>query len=670
MKVLDFISAFWRALSVLNRNRNRNPNLNLNLNLRPASKQKIKIRSKIKSRTRALTYAAFCAMLCVCLPLFGQRPPGSSLQNNFQYAHYVDTPTGKVLEMIVSAREEHSGAGRDESVVTLFEVTSLRNGLTNLTAQGPECHVLPNSFWDAGHIEMFTPSTNVFVQGEGFYFSDSNHVMFISNNVETRILRTLLKSPMLGSQQTNAQPGASQTILIHSRRCQFDAGSNRAEYFGNVHVIDPQMDVTADYLFVQLSTNGGIENILARQNVVITTTNKGRATGAVARYYVAGTNAIMVLTEDAAWRNGDQEARAEQFTYDSSRHVLWATNHVRVRWPNATPTAAQRQAGESPRIGASGSRLLFSDDAMMQMPLTNGPVESMIANGNVIIVNQADQSRSTADHAVYSRTDDRFELTGSPVWWNDRVKIHGQSFVAEVTNQIYHARGDATFETAPGSNQWLVITSTNIDFQTNLAVFREDVAVRLSENGALRDSLDCDVLNVEMLRNEVATAIAHGHVRGKTAPDRAGTVKTIACETLTAHRSPTTLLMKDLEARDHAVITEFGLTTNAPQNRLTADLVTADFFATTNQIERAAAEGDVVLDQIKPTQSIHATSSRADYTATNDQVKLSGAPLATTDKFVISNADYLIWQPKTNRFGAFGWYKIVPVAPKIGHPSS
>jgi hypothetical protein len=190
------------------------------------------------------------------------------------------------------------------------------------------------------------------------------------------------------------------------------------------------------------------------------------------------------------------------------------------------------------------------------------------------------------------------------------------------------------------------------------------------ENGALRDTLDCDLLNVELVSNEVATAIAHGNVRGETAPDRTGNVKTIACEALIGHRSPTTLLMKDLEASNHVVITQFGNSTNAPRNKLTAESVTADFFATTNQIEKAVAEHDVILEQTKPFQSIHATAARADYTATNDQVKLTGAPLAITDSYVISDADYLIWQPKTNRFRAFGWYKIIPTTPKIGHPSS
>jgi lipopolysaccharide export system protein LptA len=620
----------------------------------------------------ALRPAAFCLTLWVCLPLLAQVPPEARLANNPSLVRYTVTPTGKkVLEMVLSGNHS-TQLTKEESLVTSFEMISFRNGQTNLTARGPECHLLSNVAWDAGHIELFTPTTNVFVQGDGFFFMETNHVLVVSNNVETRVQRALLKSPLLGSQRTNAPTGPPQIIRIFSRRCRFDYGSNHAEYFGDVHVLDSQMDLTSDYLFVQLNTNGAIDNILARQNVIITTTNKGRATAAAARYYIANGSEITLLTGDATWQNGDQEARADQFTYDSTRHILRATNHVRVRWPNAVQTPTQRQAGEPPRIDATGLRVLFADAAMMQLPPTNGPVESMIANGNVIIVNQADQSRSTGDNATYSRADDRFELTGTPVWWNDRVRVHGQSLIAEVTNKLYHARGQALFETPTGraTNQWIFVSSTNIDYQTNMAVFHDGVRVRLLENGALRDTLDCDLLNVELVSNEVATATARGNVRGETEPDRVGNVKTISCDTLIAHRSPTTLLMKDLEASSHVVITQFGASASAPRNKLRAEFVTADFFATTNQIEKAVAEHDVILDQTKPAQSIHATAARADYTTINDQVKLSGAPLAITDKYVISGADYLIWQPKTNRFRAFGWYKIVPTTPKTGHPSS
>jgi lipopolysaccharide export system protein LptA len=325
---------------------------NLNTNLR-AHENMSKIRTWITNGALATFIAACCVMLWACLPLRAQAPPEAHLANNFNYVRYGDTAKGKVLEMILSGNRS-TYLTKEETLVTPFEMISFRNGQTNLTARGPECHFLSNFAWDAGHIELFTPTTNVFVQGDGFFFTESNHVLFVSNNVETRVLRTLLKSPLLAGQRTNAAPGPEQTVFINSRRCQFDYGSNQAEYFGDVHVIDPQMDLRSDYLFIQLNTNGAIENIVARQNVVIATTNKGRATGTTARYYIANTNEIMVLTGDSTWQNGDQQAQAEQFTYDSTLHILRATNHVRVRWPNAVQTAAQRLAGEPPRIDATG----------------------------------------------------------------------------------------------------------------------------------------------------------------------------------------------------------------------------------------------------------------------------------------------------------------------------
>jgi lipopolysaccharide transport protein LptA len=618
---------------------------------------------------KALRPAAFLLTLFVAAPLRAQVPPEAHLGKGSPILQYRQTPKGAVLESILSADDWTQGTNK-EVVAAQFQMINFRNGQTNLTAEAPRCHLNrpSNDAWDAGPIKIFTPTTNVFVQGEGFFFSQSNQILFISNNVETRIQRALLKSPLVNS-RSNAPPDPAQIVKIFARRGQFNNASNRAEYYGEVHVIDSQMDLTSDSLFVQLNTNGAVESILARQNVVLTTTNKGRATGETARYYVTNESEFMVLTGDAEWHNGDQEAWADQFTYDSTHHILRATNRVHIRWPNAVQTAAQRLAGEPPLADASGVRELYAGAATLQMSPTNGPVESMIAHADVMIVNQADHSVSTSDQAVYSRAENRFEMTGAPVWWNERVKVHAQSLVSEVTNQIYHARGQAKFETAPATNQWFVISSTNIDYQTNLAVFHDGVRVRLRENGELRDSLDCDLLHVELVSNEVAAATATGNVRGETAPDRNGAVKTISCERLTGHRSPVTLRMKDLEAASHVVITQIGPSTNAVTNRLRAEIVTADFFAATNQIEKAVAQHDVILEQFKHTQGVHATAARADYTAANDQVKLTGAPLATTDRFVISGADYLIWQTRTNRFRAFGWYSVVPVLASAAAPS-
>jgi lipopolysaccharide export system protein LptA len=621
--------------------------------------------------------------LGVSLHLRAQLPPEAHISgttNVPSITRYRDTPTGPALDFTLSGKDWNRLTAR-EVLVTPFELKSYHGGQSGqiqFIVQGPESHIdiVSNTAWDAGYMELFTPATNLFtnlfVQGQGFFFTQADHLLIISNQTETRVLRALLRTSMMGQPQSNASVNSGEILKIFSRTCRFSYLSNHVDYAGGVHVLDPQMDLTSQTMSVQFNSNSAIQTILANGNVVITTTNKGRATGQTAFYYITNGSEITDLSGDATWQNGDQRAIARKFIYDSTRHLLSAAGHVRVWWPNAAPTPDQRRTGAPPRADDTGVRELFADFATLQFPPTNGPLESMVATGNVVIVNQADATRATADQAVYTRTNDLFELTGNPVWWNDQMEVEGTVLIAQLTNKIYHARGQArlklkTSASGPANtqtpsgrstNQWLIITSADLDYQTNLAVFRQDVQARLLENGALRDTLACDLLNVELVSNQVAAAVAIGNVRGQTAPGKTGVVKTIVCDILTAHRSPATGLMKDVRAESNVVIRVFGSTLAAPSNTMSAVVVTARFSSITNQIEETVAEQNVVFDQVKSAQTLHATGRRAVYAAASDQIKLTGQPFAITDKYIVSDADYLIWQSKTNRFGGGGPYKI------------
>jgi lipopolysaccharide export system protein LptA len=581
------------------------------------------------------------------------------------------TPKGPELDLLLSGNQRTNVADRDD-LVWPFLMKSFRSGPSNelqLIGQAPECHIdqTGHRAWDKGPIVLFTPTTNVWVQGEGFLFIETNHTLDISNKVETRILRSLLKTTALNGPKTNAPGTLEQMLKIFAHRGHFDYETRFSQYLGHVHVIDVQLDLTSERLSVQLTTNSAIDTILAEDNVVLTTTNMGWATGPRAFYYVTNGSAMTELTGGAWWHNGDEQARAEKFLYDSTRHVLTAMGNVRVWWPNAPP-----RPGIPPKADASGYRELWADFATLQWPPTNGPVEAMHATGNVLIVNQADKSSATGDQADYVRTNDLFELTGSPEWRNERMEVTGRILRAEATNKIYHARGDSHLKLkltgSAHTNQWLFVASEDIDYRTNLAIFTDHVQARLLEDDVLRDTLNSDQLEVEFLSNEVKTAIARGHVQGETAPDKSGRIKTIACVTLTAHRSPDTRLMTDILAENQVVLQQFGTNAAEPRAKLTAETATAYFSAVTNQLERAVAERNVVIDQVKTNQAIHATGERAVYTVAADEVKLTGAPVARNDQYVISNSDYIIWQPKTNRFAAFGPYHVSSSKPKPAKP--
>jgi lipopolysaccharide export system protein LptA len=609
------------------------------------------------------------------------------LRQHPSWSSYRETAAGKKLDSIITGASA-SDIDAYHVLVNQFELRSFHNGdpkRVQLIAQAPQCKVDVSqnvAASDPGPLQIFTPTTNLFVQGVGFLFTQTNHLLIISNQVETRVFKSLLRSSMLAVPRTNAGAEEGQMLKIFAQHGWFDLDSNVVDYAGNVHMIDPQLDMTSDLLTIRFTTNGAVESILARQNVILITTNDGRAAGATGLYYVTNGNEMMQLTTDAIWRNGDEEARANDFTYDSTRHLLTGIGHVRVQWPNVEPNA-QTSATNSAGLlaGTNGFRKLFADFATLQFPPTNGPVESMLARGSVIIVNQADQSSAMADQAVYEKATDRVELTGNPVWWNNDMEVKAQTLSAELGGKIYHARTKARFKmrtggsagnqlvTGPGrsANQWLFIASDDMEYRTNQARFSGNVQTRFVEDGRWRYTLNCSLLTLGLTNNQVESASARENVYGETAPDASGLFKTITCEQLNALRSVQTGLMRSIDAHTEVVIEDRGTGPGAPFNKLTADKVTTQFSSVTNQIEQADAWPNVVLDQRKGGHKIHATGRRAVYTAgVNDRVTLTGAPVARRDNYLITGSDPLIWLPKSNCFQAFGLYKMDPIAVAAG----
>ncbi len=153
---------------------------------------------------------------------------------------------GRSVNFLISGNSQ-AIISSSERVITPFQMKSFHgSNELQLIARAPECHVNEDQHrgWDSSHIVLFTPTSNVWVQGDGFSFLEPNRLLFVSNNVEPRIVRSLLKSSMLGSAATNAPGASNQLMKIFSDWAVFNAESNTARYFGDVHVIDIQLDVT------------------------------------------------------------------------------------------------------------------------------------------------------------------------------------------------------------------------------------------------------------------------------------------------------------------------------------------------------------------------------------------------------------------------------------------
>ncbi len=568
---------------------------------------------------------------------------------------------GRSVNFLLSGNSQSINS-KSERVITPFQMKSFHgSNELQLIGRAPECHIneVQHRGWDSSHIVLFTPTSNVWVQGDGYMFLETNRLLFVSNNVETRIVRSLLKSSMLGSAPTNAPGASNQPMKIFSDWAVFNAESNTAQYFGHVHVIDFQLDVVSKKLFIQLGTNSTVQSMVAEEEVVLTTTNKGWAAGPKANYYVTNGVEMMNLNGGAVWHNGDEQAWADEFIYDSTHHLLTGIGNVKVWWPNAP-----QKANEPPKVDEHGYRKLFADFAALQWPLTNGPIETMHATGSVAIANQDDDSRATGDTADYSRARNLFQLNGNPMWWKDEMKIHGRVLTADATNKTYHAHGDALLEQKVGgashTNEWLKIAADDIDSETNATHFKSHVVTRLFDDGVLKDTLYSDTLDLDLISNAIKTATARGHVTGETAPDKLGRFDTISCDTLIAHNDTVAKMLTDIVAHDHVILRQLGTNAGVPTNQVASDLATAYFSQVmTNQVERAVAEHHVVIDSFRTNQTLHATGEKADYAVPLEEAKLTGHPLANDGQHFISDALYLTWLPKAGRFRAFGTYQIV-----------
>jgi len=620
--------------------------------------------------------------LLLCLPPSWAQTPAPQAGNSGGYVekpYYKDTPAGRRLEADFTGWNAVNLPG-GAMQVKQFKMIGVRNGqLTNVsvTALAPECCIdFDHKFaGDAGPIQIFTPATNLFVQGTGFFCAESNQVLIISNQVETRVVKSMLRSSPIFAGATNASSDPAQIVKIFSGRGQFDFRSNLVDYSGGVRLIDPQYEVDSPLLSIQFASNQTVQTMFARPAVTLTLTGKGVATGAAAHYLATNENPLLELAgepgADARWQNGQEEATAAKFTYDPGRHRLAADDHVRVRWPNppAPPPAAQT------------FQLLSTDHAVLEMTADGADVQRMTADGHVVITNQADQSSAAAGLADYDRPGDLFTLTENPVWRNDRMEVRGDTLSMQSSNQTYHAQGHARLTLllsgaagppAASTHQWLSVSADDIlrqplNPQTNLVTFAGNVQARLLDGETLRDTLTAHSLLVYQLAdrqdfsNQVVLVVARQDVRVQSAPDAAGVTKTISCGLLTARRSPATGLWQTIVAEDDAVLQSTGSGPGAISQKITAALVTAYFSALTNQLERAVAEGKVVFAQAAPDRHLRATGDLAVYAvAPVEQVELTGHPWAETDQGSISGADRLQYQMQSGSVDAFGLYHIVP----------
>jgi lipopolysaccharide export system protein LptA len=571
-------------------------------------------------------------------------------------------------------------------------------GKTNLVASSPECLVDPNPqnriAFSTNRLTVRAPNEQMLLEGDGFLCRLTNFNLTLSNRAHTRIRQDVARSAQsarpggakaldsTAATTTNTAAGANAFIDISSQWANFDYQSNRAVYLRDVRVENPPQRVGSEKLTIQRATNGSVESILAEQQVVIVNTQDlSRASGDWAFHHVSETGQVLLLTgRPALWQDGLRTARGRRLAYDFVSQTLRAEQEASLRLPRTNLDQGGWMLGQANRQknGAATNQFVDINAGLLdlQMPTTNRLGRALVAQTNVVIVSLADQSRATADRAVYQETNHTLELSGRAVWQRGGQVFKGDKIFIDNDNKVFRVERRAFVRipvadlpqgpegtwrrpedgrrgaTNAGPAQFIEVTSDWYEYRDDWLTFYDHVNGRFLEGDTNRATLTCGWVSFKFNSNRVERIVARQDLTANQLPVATanGTLlaKRFKCEYLVLTMNTNGNLIRAVALTNVVALKTEWMpgTTQRKFSWLNADQVTADFFAQSNAVERLVAERNVLLLQDQRS----ASGARAVYTATNNQVELTGNPKAETPQMKITDAQVIIWERTPNRF--------------------
>jgi lipopolysaccharide export system protein LptA len=593
----------------------------------------------------------------------------------FRTPDYYPAPHQDRLKNLIEAEEFQVKPG-GKYLLKLAKIQAFREtGITNaqMIIEAPDClfEVASGDASSAGPLMINSGDGRLHIEGEGFYSRTTNSTLTISNQVRTTIKLELPGQP-LPAADSNATPApatatnsaaTAETVRIQSDHVLLEHKTNVdvITYEGNVRAEDDRMVLTSDRMTIYHLPDGKIDNIEADRHVIIVNKNGGgRATGEHAVFTGAGGRQLVDLTGNPRWEDGPREGSGLVFIFDNINHTLRMEGQAYLKMPPPTngdsgfllPPAATRPtnapAGEVKPVE------IYADTMLFQFPPTNGPVQTVLAEGKVLMLDPDQHSRATSDRAFASAITGRLELTGNAIWQADERLARGGLLIFD-RERTFHARTNAYLKFPAASlgslissgsagspdagartNQFIEVLADAYDYENDVLAFRDQVHAALVVDGTIRGALDCARLTTTFIgTNQLQSLLAEQDVYARQLPflDLRGDrlERELKTDRLRA-RMRTNDLVEEIVAEHHVAgtQTETRAGTNQPVvTTLHTDLFSARFFPTTNRVEFAVAEHDVRLTRDEKT----ATGNQAVYTASNDVVRLQGNAVVTWPRF-------------------------------------
>jgi lipopolysaccharide export system protein LptA len=319
----------------------------------------------------------------------------------------------------------------------------------------------------SGPLRLESGDGRLFIEGEGFLWSQTNSSLVISNRVHTR----------LEGDRQGATPGGvlAETGRIDIHSDQFTYDGLAAVHSSNVKVAGTNLHLTSQRLTMEVPLQQReVRNITAEKDVTVDY-EQIHATGQ--RMVYSPQSGLLRLTERPQWRAQQREGRADEIILDRSNRVFQAIGNGWLRLPgvglgsggllNLTNRAAKpAPRGTNQFLEVQASRYEFGtnwgvfrdqvrvremageelrgklDCGVLTIAFAGtNEVRELVAREDVRV--EVEDKRFTAGQAVYTGTNGVLHLTEKPTWKAGDREGQGRMMRVDSRQEEMLVKGDA-----------------------------------------------------------------------------------------------------------------------------------------------------------------------------------------------------------------------------------
>lgn len=510
------------------------------------------------------------------------------------------------------------------------------NGEPELSITVPQCLHDPRarSISSPGPLQVRSAGGLFSLEGQGFWWGQTNSALIISNAVHTVVQPALLsRAPGAPPPQPGAEPGQFDIV---ADRFQYTADTGLAIYSGHVRVTGTNLDLQGGRLTLEMPfEERQLRRVTAEEAVALDYAGT-HATGDKAVYDLD--TGLVHVTGQPSWQADVRQGRADEFLIDRTNHLVRATGNAWLKMPaqamggsgllpsaqpgNPVPAPSASQFVEirsanyelrtNSALFAGNVQLTQTADGQERGRLTcrtltadfsgTNELSRMVAEDNVIIAQEDNQFK--AARAVYTAADKLLELSGAPSWRAGARSGKGDLILVRNDRQEMTVRGHASMQ------------------------------VPAAELGSQLPG---------------AAKVAEGSAAGPVAE----------------------ITSQEYTVRAESASFEGGVSISHPQMAWSCDSLTLAFPRAPGAVQQIVAENRVVFDLVDDKgQKVRGTGQKAVYrygvsaAGTNDLVELTGNPVLTTTNGTFRNR-VILWDRARNKFYAPGRYVITGTGPAV-----